>query len=432
MSLDFSALRSSFQELGQGFRASFVFGSKEVEVRLPSPQEVLGFDLYEEQTKWYGFCFGEESEGQTRLFLGARKYGKTDSLSVYGCVKYLTQNHKQNPTILILTRSQARTKDIVRSIVRGLKLTGLSFEANATEVRLASNKTKQPNVRGLTINSRELRGNHVDVAIMDDPVIPQDETSEVERANTIRIFSELQNIARKIIVLGQPVHKEDLYAVLENSGVATYKSFYNENAIAELALNIEELRKTTPEKYIQSNYYGLLVESDLYPFAGITVGEFEFEGATVACIDPAFGGEDSIGIAIGTQREVAGQTQLLIRCHKLEGNIFDLKEDLVKVLEYFNVHTCYIESNDNGGVLRDFKGSTNKTIFRGFKEYNNKEVRILSRIGPARERILLHSDGDVKEVINWSKHNKHEDTIDAVASLVNFLTGNKDKLKVMY
>ncbi|KAL0263850.1 UNVERIFIED_CONTAM: hypothetical protein PYX00_011151 [Menopon gallinae] len=381
-------LREVLEEVKEAM--SGVFEEKVNPITTPLPINILGYRLYKEQEKWIEFCFKEESK-KIKLLLGARGYGKTEVITIYGTIKYIVENQANNPKVIILTRQQDRVKGIIRAIKAGLIEAGVAIKSTSNLIRLEGNNSKEANVIGLTINSRGIRGNHVDIVIMDDPVIALDEKSEIERQTVKSVYTECLNITKKIIVLGQPVHKEDLYATLKSiKEVDKHYSFYNCNAIEELNKDIELLRKTSTEKDIQRNFFNNLISNDIYPFSNIKVEEFNLDMNNEAAIDPAFKGEDSIGIAIGRKSE---------------------------------------ESNDNGGALRYIKSLESNISFKGYKETINKEIRIRSRLGRVKEGLVLHSKSDIKEVIDWNEDAKHDDSIDALASLVNFLDGNKDRVK---
>jgi len=419
--------------------------NNKVQVELKAtPETILGYSLYPEQQNWLDFCF-KNDQAQVKMLLGARGYGKTEVITKYAVIKHLLQHKAENPSFIIITRTLKRSRAILYSISSILKEFKVEAKFTAEEVRFKTNGSKEANILVTTLNAGDLRGHHVDYCIFDDPVISQDEKSEAERENAKLVFRESLNVAKRVIVLGQPVHEQDLYAMLLGAGVDSRKSFYNINNIKELNLNLELLQKTTTEREIQKNYFGELMAQGLYPFHDIEVAEFDFVGNTIATIDPSFQGKDAIGIAIGVKAEGAykltgadGEEKIIngevykTLAIKIEGDVYEQAKEIITILEHFKVYRCYIESMDNGGVLRHFKNLSSNISFVGFKESINKEVRIRSRLGAVKERIILHSESDLKEITAWTEGVKHDDCIDALASLINFLLGNKDKVKVIY
>jgi len=148
----------------------------------PTPETVLGYSLYQEQLNWIDFCFKET--GKTKVLNGARHYGKTKAVTIYGSALELFSN--KQTSIIIATRDLSRSKGILRYIVYSLKKLGISIsKLNSRELWLKENKGFEPNIYATTIDADGFRGRHVDIAILDDPVISKDERSEVERENTI-------------------------------------------------------------------------------------------------------------------------------------------------------------------------------------------------------------------------------------------------------
>ncbi len=54
-----------------------------------------------------------------------------------------------------------------------------------------------------------------------------------------------------------------------------------------------------------------------------------------------------------------------------------------------------------------------------------------SRIGSVKHEILLHINGDSKEIHYCNEQVKHDDIVDSLFSLINFLNGNPDNLKIL-
>lgn len=411
-----------------------------------TPKQVLGYDLYPEQYKWIDFCYGDLNTTKRivniRLLLAARDYGKTDTLIVYKIVDLL----KNNPDLkfIIATRKEERAKDILFAISFALKALGFKGKFNKKNIRLDLNSTKTSNISIANSSTSSLRGLHVDILIGDDLVISDDENSETSRKSTIKFYFECLNTTKNIILLGQPVHEQDLYAVLQeiesinNNNIDNNKKELDikihkspHGSIPELDKDLDSLRTLISEREIQKNYNLELISDGLYPFANLTFEEFNFIGHTFACLDPAFQGKDSIGLAIGIKTE----HNYKILANKINGNIYDIINEVIKILQHFNVAKCFIESNDNYGVYRKFKELKvieHSIKFAGYQESNQvkKEVRIRSRIGAVKDKLILHSQSSINEITGWNETVKHDDCVDAIAGLINFLNGNKEKLKV--
>ncbi|MFL1780833.1 hypothetical protein ABSA28_00536 [Candidatus Hepatincolaceae symbiont of Richtersius coronifer] len=421
----FSDIQADFAKLRAELKNTIAFQSSTTQF---TEQDILGFTLYPEQRKWIDFAFKRSSqlssqEVEVKNIQGARDYGKTEAVTKLGIIEYLAKNPKS--TFIIATREYSRSKDILYSLSLAMKQVNFKGDFKAESIRLQGNITKEATISLATNKAGSIRGKHVDYIICDDLVIASDETSELERRRTLKFFQECFNVAKNIIILGQPVHEEDLYAHLKKSGVQSMFSFFG--SIPQRDKDIAELRKNgVSEREIQKNYFGELISDDLYPFANIKVEEFSFVSNTFACIDPAFDGEDNVGVAIGIEKN--NIFYCLVK--KLKGDIYDLKSQILDLLEAHNVEVCYVESNDGGGAFRSFKSEDTNMFFRKYKETLHKQTRIKSRIGRVKNNLVLSSNSNFSEILSWSEDKKHDDAVDALASLLNFLTGNKDMVKV--
>jgi hypothetical protein len=154
-------------------------------------------------------------KGVTNVYviMGARGYGKTNSVTIYGIAERV--NQYPNETFLIATRKEARAKQILRTIGTYLqdKLKGMYFKKYIKLFRTEQNK--QDSISICNNSEASLRGNHIDWLIGDDLVIGSDERSEIEIEKTKAFFREGLKIAKNIVILGQPVHEKDLYAMLK-------------------------------------------------------------------------------------------------------------------------------------------------------------------------------------------------------------------------
>ncbi len=422
---------------------SFYEGLEKKEV---SAKNILDWEgIYAEQEKWLEFIFNNpKASKETRvvnvfLVLGARSYGKTEVITKLGVIKELAKNPKL--TFLLATRKEARAKRILKSLHKPMKELGFKGSYLSESINLDNNISKQDTYSICNGSESSLRGNHVDWLFGDDLVIGSDEHSEKERKNTIGFYQEALNVAKNIVILGQPVHEEDLYAMIENAfnthlegkegnksiNIMIMKSPYG--SIPERDKDLKSLSIAgVSERNIEKNYNLKLIKDETYPFANIEYEEFIFHSRTVACIDPSFEGEDATGIGIVLKRE--GKFLSLVK--KIEGDIIENHNKILNFLEENNVEICFIELNNGGGeVYRKFKASNSEILFKGYRENRNKHVKILSHIGTRREKIILSTYGDFKEILNYNKSTKHDDVADALASLLNFVTGNKDKVKVV-
>lgn len=413
-------LSSVFDEIA--LKSVFLEEKKEKKYNL-TPENVIGFKLFKEQWRWLFFL--KNSYNLVDKVMGSRKYGKSEVITIYWVILLAVKYKKK---VGIITKQFNRSKKLLRQIEDGLLKAGVELDiSNSSYIYFKGDNTKEPNISAFTIN-QVIKGTHVDCIVCDDIVDEQDETSATELEHTINFYKNLVNITKKIIIVGQPVTETDLYAMLDGAeGVNCFNSFFG--SIPELDINLDELRNLgIPERNIQRNYFGVLIADKDLPFADCTVANFDIKNNGVAVIDPAFGGGDKIGLTIGYNDYDSGKHY--IKLFEFNGDVYNFKQEIIRTLENYKVYKCYIESNDGGGVLRDFKRTENTNIyFKGFRENKNKEVRILSRIGRFKNRIVL--DGAVKNVINYNAKikNNNDDVVDSLASYINLVDGNLEGVK---
>src|SRR5690606_37878310 len=84
---------------------------------------------------------------------------------------------------------------------------------NASCIRVLGLIGKDHSVSSITVGTSSIRGRHPKRIIMDDPVTEED-VSEATRKRVQRVYNELNKLRSNILVVGQPVHKLDLYGTL--------------------------------------------------------------------------------------------------------------------------------------------------------------------------------------------------------------------------
>lgn len=360
----------------------------------------------------------------TAMLLGARKYGKTESAIIEYCREVLKD--PTETTLIIYTREVKRAKSLLklaRTILCGeLGLDVLPID-NQTDLRVPGCKVKDNTITLLGIEGSGSRGRHPMYILMDDPVTPQ-ACSEADRETVQILYDEAKKLTDDLYILGQSVHKEDLYAVLEHK-VSCKRRF--RGSIKCLDVDIEKEREDgVSERSIMSDYLGQLVASDDEPFADLTCNNTAtFKPTTISqgilVIDPAFGGGDSCAFAFGVV--VGDRYYCSLRASKK--SIYKLGDYLLKY--YPNVENIAIEVNKTSEVAVDFI----KSIYNGRADVHsfypnvNKIDRIENWISERRHKLtLLEAESDmwaIKEVLYWSHKAKHDDCPDALASLLTIL-----------
>ena len=204
-----------------------------------------------------------------KLLLAARKYGKTDYLTILNTAYKIYSI--PNYTCMIITKEEDRAKSICRSVRQACEDNGVEFEVkSAKELRVKGHFGKEASLIVLPLGASGFRGHHVDEIIADDPIVPSDKTSPANRQKAIDVYNELINLSPNILVIGQPVHMEDLYAVLKESALNSDQVKLMEvphGSIPELDVNLSTLRNSgVSEESIGANYLLQLRSEGILPF----------------------------------------------------------------------------------------------------------------------------------------------------------------------
>src|SRR5690606_23939256 len=121
------------------------------------------------------------------------------------------------------------------------------------------------------------------------PVTPDDE-SEATRRKAERLYDELLKLCDDIAVIGQPVHKYDLFEKLRP---LIKKLEVPYGSIPELDVDLEAQRLAgVTEESIQASYFLKAPSEGATPFDGVQYIDDFPPGESVAFIDPSFKGKD--------------------------------------------------------------------------------------------------------------------------------------------
>src|SRR5690606_25856269 len=149
---------------------------------------------------------------------------------------------------------------------------------------------------GITIGSASIRGRHPKRIIMDDPVTEED-VSEATRKRAKAVYNELSKLTKNILIIGQPVHKQDLYEKLRP---LIQKMEVPHGSIPELDHDLEAQRLAgVSEESIQASYFLKVISDHASPLENIKfIDKFPPGGNAVAFIDPSFEGGDYTALSI--------------------------------------------------------------------------------------------------------------------------------------
>lgn len=373
------------------------------------------------------FEFGMQTPGVIML-LGARGYGKTDYVVILGyayCVylDWLAAKIEKRPPIescLLITKSKSRNSAILEEVLKAASANGVPFEKQSSSgIRVEGLLGKDHTLDALTIGSKGLRGHHPRRAIMDDPVT-EDDVSEATRKKAQRTYNELTKLTENILIIGQPVHKWDLYETLRPlKGVE--KLEVPHGSIPQLDHDLEAQRLAgVSEESIQASYHLKVISEVGNPLANVSYLDKFPANNSVAFIDPSFEGGDFT--AITCIQSYFDGVAVFGRVFKKAW--YDCFDELCNVIEGCNVRKVCFETNALGDqpvvMLREFLDGVGVV---GKKSTGHKHSRIMAA-GPFAKRIHLAKTSDrlyIEQIIKYEYGAKNDDAPDSLASAMEWI-----------
>lgn len=376
---------------------------------------------FDKQIEFMDFAFNK-NQGKPSMLLGFRGSGKTDYVSILGVAKKLYDD--PNYKILMVTKENERGKEIVSEVREVMERNGAIFKNRAKKkLILEGSSGKEPNLLCLTIRSRGFRGRHPDLIIMEDPITPED-TSATERKRVKKVYEELYKLTPNIFIIGQPVHKLDLYQELREV-IPTYCLRWGD--IPELSKDLEAQRKAgVSEESIQASYFLNIMDDLSLPFGKIECVEWWGE-KNVAYIDPSHKGGDYTAVAIGGMKfnkfPVAG--------FAFQKAWYDCLDEFAEIFKMYNVGRVCVETNGLGempviemikmGIPACGHNSTKKKHERIVNAAQFIDDIKLVQVYNGRPEIIQANKIFVDLVKNYEYNCEHDDPPDALAGLLVFV-----------
>lgn len=354
--------------------------------------------------------FGMEKTSP-RLLLGSRGYGKTDYAVILGSAWKIMQDPTW--TILLITKSDQKNAAILGEIAKALIANGVDLEKeSASALRVAGLQGKDHSVAAVSLGSASLRGRHPRQVIMDDPVTEED-VSEAVRKRAERVYSEAMKLVSNVLIIGQPVHKFDLYESLRGT---LEKLEMPHGTIPELDHDIEAMQLAgVSVESISASYHLQVISESGNPLEKIRRIDKFPPGSCVAFIDPSFEGGDFTAMSV-IKSHFDG---VAVFGKAWKRAWFDLTDEFQKVVSDKGVQKLCIETNSLGDqpviLLRDMLEGCGVV---GRRTTGNKHSRIMAA-GAFAHLIHLANDSDrayIDQTIKYEYGAKNDDAPDSLAS----------------
>ena len=191
--------------------------------------------------------------------------------------------------------------EVFRALVReihGKELTVEGESMNHLSTSLWNSPMGAPQLLGLGIKS-SITGKHAWYVITDDICNKDDRESRAERERTKRQYDELQNIRNKggrIINLGTPWHKEDVFSKMPN--IERYDCYHTGLISKE---QLEQLRMSMAPSLFAANYELKHIASSeiIFEMSPRFTNDDSVMRDGIAHVDAAYGGSDYTAFTCG-------------------------------------------------------------------------------------------------------------------------------------
>ena len=309
--------------------------------------------------------------------------------------------------------------DLVREM-HGKELTVEGESMNHLSTSLWNSPMGSPQLLGLGIRA-SITGKHAWYVITDDICNKDDRESRAERERTKRQYDELQNIRNKggrIINLGTPWHKEDVFSKMPN---IERWDCYQTGLISKEQL--EMLRQSMAPSLFAANYELKHIASSEVIFE--TSPRFTDDASKlrdgVAHVDAAYGGNDWTAFTCG-RRDWDNDVMYLY------GKIWHKSVDKVmdQIIEESRRLMCEpIKCEDNGD-----KGFLKKEFFRrgayasSYTEHMNKFIKIVTFLKKWWPKIVFLEGTDpeyIDQILDYTENAEHDDAPDSAACVCRIL-----------
>ena len=304
--------------------------------------------------------------------------------------------------------------------MHGQELTVESESMTHLSTNLWNSPMGAPQLLGLGIRA-SITGKHAFYVITDDICNKDDRESRAERERTKRQYDELQNIRNRggrIINLGTPWHKEDVFSKMPN--IHRYDCYETGLLSKE---KLEELRQSMAPSLFAANYELKHIASSEVIFD--TAPRFMDDPALlrdgVAHVDAAYGGSDYTAFTCGRRDR---KNDIIY----LYGKIWHcpVEKVMVPIMEEAKRLKCWpIRCEDNGD-----KGFLAKEFLRQgsyalcYTEHMNKFMKICTYLRRWWPKIIFLEGTDpeyIDQILDYTEHAEHDDAPDSAACVCRIL-----------
>ena len=319
--------------------------------------------------------------------------------------------------------SKILKQEVMRDLVAGyyhkpLVITGESM--NHLSTNLWNSPMGAPQLLGLGIRS-SITGKHAWYVITDDICNKDDRESRAEREQTKTQYDELQNIRNKggrIINLGTPWHKEDVFTKMPN--IHQYDCYTTGLITKE---QLERLRESMAPSLFAANYELKHIASSeaIFDTRPRFTDDPEVMRDGIAHVDAAYGGSDYTAFTCG-KRDWDNDVIYLYGKLWLQpvNEVMDyITEDMRRLM----CEPILCETNsDKGFLVKEFR---EQDVYAAeYYESQNKFVKICTYLKKWWGKIVFLEGTDpdyIDQILDYTKFAEHDDAADSAACVCRVL-----------
>lgn len=372
-----------------------------------------------EQWQWFDWVLAQKGHF---MFMGARKIGKTELLTIFQAVWLIYQNPKYK--IIIIVGTDTRGKYLVNNIKEMLLALGVQFKSSEKRAAFTvANMEKTASISSRGVGSK-LKGEHVNLIIVDDPLDESEGFSEVKRADIETRINEAKSMADRVMMIGQYVHEEDIFRMYEEQipKLTAWQWQYPHlvRMTKELFCNGKSAKSL---RSWGMNYEGVFYPNDETIFHNITLTSHRPNGRLYAVIDPAFGGKDRTAMAIGGlayDRE-RKEDVLIVWLYSWKHHVSSVLLEIKRLILDHDVDYVYYEGRGNVFIadkLADYNIRSDPITTT-----TNKTVKIMTLKGyVVLGLVQIHVDTSHESLgllKTWNPQSMHDDVPDSLAMLAD-------------
>jgi hypothetical protein len=389
-------------------------------------------------------------KGMVRAIIAQpRRHGKTFFTAEIGAAWYLGNMERlgYSVEIVIATYGQDKSNDTVRSIIQNIKTH--AYKKIFPNTVLKSDSIEGPITKlGSKIHSvgvdGPLTGKGADLIIFDDTIKDAMEAQSVTTLKRLRDW--YQTVAYtslyqngSVIVIGTRWCKDDLQGIIETDSpeewtVINMPAIIDEGLETERALcperftldRLKIIRSTLSHRWWMTQYQGVPIDAGDDQMG--TPKRANYQPKDIFCfIDPAFDGNDKTAFVFGgidNEKHIS-----ILRAESIRKNAIELVPLIAEIGLKLGCRTYIVEKNADKGYTANELRKFNLHVV-DHTATKNKVGRILAYVKGNWPNIYCSdrcSSDFIKDVAQWSELSKHDDAIDALAGLIEYLLDGSKK-----